>query len=79
MAAGAYQAGLTTAQVDWVAVNQAPTITWAFREGASAQGPLEREMIGKGAIAASDVESFTKSNILFRDQIWTKAAVYLIR
>ncbi|MGA2117988.1 MAG: ectonucleotide pyrophosphatase/phosphodiesterase [Bryobacteraceae bacterium] len=75
----AYQAGLTTAQVDWVAINQAPTITWAFSEGASAQGPLEREMIGKGAIAASDVESFTKSNILFRDQIWTKAAVYLIR
>jgi predicted AlkP superfamily phosphohydrolase/phosphomutase len=75
----AYQAGLTTAQVDWVAINQAPTITWAFSEAASAQGPLEREMIGKGAIAASDVESFTKSNILFRDQIWTKAAVYLIR
>ncbi|MGA1997926.1 MAG: ectonucleotide pyrophosphatase/phosphodiesterase [Bryobacteraceae bacterium] len=75
----AYQAGLTTAQVDWVAINQAPTITWAFSEWAPAEGPLEREMIGKGAIAASDIENFTKSNILFRDQIWTKAAVYLIR
>jgi predicted AlkP superfamily pyrophosphatase or phosphodiesterase len=75
----AYKAGLTTAQVDWVAINQAPTITWAFSEWAPAEGPLEREMIGKGAIAASDIESFTKSNILFRDQIWTKAAVYLIR
>ena len=75
----AYQAGLTTAQVDWVAINQAPTITWAFTEWAPAEEPLEREMIGKGAIAASDIESFTKSNILFRDQIWTKAAVYLIR
>ena len=75
----AYQAGLTTAQVDWVAINQAPTITWAFSEWAPAEGPLEREMIGKGAIAASDIENFTKSNILFRDQIWTKAEVYLIR
>lgn len=75
----AYNAGLTTAQVDWVAINQAPTITWAFSEWAPAEGPLEREMIAKGAIAASDIESFTKSNILFRDQIWTKAAVYLIR
>jgi predicted AlkP superfamily pyrophosphatase or phosphodiesterase len=75
----AYQAGLTTAQVDWVAINQAPTITWAFSEWAPAEGPLEREMIGKGAIAAADIENFTKSNILFRDQIWTKAAVYLIR
>jgi hypothetical protein len=75
----AYRTGLTTAQVDWVAINQAPTITWAFSEWAPAEGPLEREMIGKGAIAASDIESFTTSNILFRDQIWTKAAVYLIR
>ena len=75
----AYRAGLSTAQVDWVAINNAPTITWAFGERASADGPVEREMIGKGAIAASDIENFDKSNILFRDQIWTKAAVYLIR
>jgi Type I phosphodiesterase / nucleotide pyrophosphatase len=75
----AYQAGLTTAQVDWVAINKAPTITWAFSEWASAEGPVEREMIGKGAITASDLEGFEKSNILFRDQIWTNAAAYLIR
>jgi hypothetical protein len=35
---------------------------------------VERETIGKGVIAASDLENFDKSNILFRDQIWTKAA-----
>ena len=75
----AYQAGLSTAQVDWVAINKAPTITWAFSEWASAEGPVEREMIGKGAIIASDLEGFEKSNILFRDQIWTNAAAYLIR
>ena len=74
----AYQAGLTTAQVDWVAINNAPTITWAFSEWASPDGPVEREMIGKEVIAASDIEAFDKSNILFRDQIWTRAAVYLI-
>jgi predicted AlkP superfamily pyrophosphatase or phosphodiesterase len=75
----AYKAGLTTAQVDWVAINHAPTITWAFNEWATASGPLEQEMIGKGVIGASDLENFTKSNILFRDQIWTTAAAYLIR
>src|SRR5438067_9290567 len=74
----AYRAGLTTAQVDWVAINQAPTITWAFSEWASADGPVEGEMIRKGVIAAADIENFTKSNILFRDQIWTTAAVHLI-
>ena len=75
----AWKAGLTTAQVDWVAINKAPAITWAFSEWASPEGPVEREMLGKGLIAASDLEEFEKSNILFRDQIWTKAAVYLIR
>lgn len=75
----AFKAGLTTAQVDWVAINRAPTITWAFNEWASPDGPVEQEMVRKGMIAASDVENFTKSNILFRDQIWTAAAVHLIR
>ena len=75
----AYKVGLTTAQVDWVAINQAPTITWAFSEWAAPDGLVEREMIREGLIAASDVENFGKSNIVFRDQIWTAAAVHLIR
>lgn len=75
----AFKAGLSTAQIDWVAINHAPTITWAFNEWASADGPVEQEMIRKGVVSASDLDSFTKSNILFRDQIWTRAAVYLIR
>jgi predicted AlkP superfamily pyrophosphatase or phosphodiesterase len=75
----AFKAGLTTAQIDWVAVHHAATITWPFNEWASADGPVEQEMIRKGAVSAADLEAFTKSNILFRDQIWTKAAVYLIR
>jgi predicted AlkP superfamily pyrophosphatase or phosphodiesterase len=36
-------------------------------------------MLQKGAIAPADVEDFTKSNILFRDQIWAKAGAYLVR
>jgi predicted AlkP superfamily pyrophosphatase or phosphodiesterase len=75
----AFKAGLTTAQVDWVAINNAPTITWAFSEWASASGSLEREMIQKGAITAADVDNFERANILFRDQTWTTAAVHLIR
>src|ERR1039457_2496647 len=75
----AHNAGLTTAQIDWVAINNAPTITWPFNEWATPAGPVEQEMIRKGAISAADVEDFTKANILFRDQIWAKAAVFLIR
>ena len=75
----AYKAGLTTAHVDWVAIEKAPTITWAFREWAGLDGPLEREMVAKGALTKEDLDSFNRSNIVFRDQIWTKAGEYLIR
>jgi predicted AlkP superfamily pyrophosphatase or phosphodiesterase len=75
----AHQAGLTTAQIDWVAINHAPTITWPFNEWATPDGAVEQEMIRKGAITAADVQDFTKANILFRDQIWARAAVHLIR
>ena len=75
----AFKAGLTTAQVDWVAITRAHTITWPFNEWATPEGPVEQEMIRKGVVSLPDLENFTKSNILFRDQIWTKAATYLIR
>ncbi|MCC6536532.1 MAG: alkaline phosphatase family protein [Bryobacterales bacterium] len=75
----AHAAGLTTAQVDWVAIENAPTITWAFREWASADGKLEKEMLAKGALTPADLENFTRANIIFRDQIWTRAGEYLIR
>jgi predicted AlkP superfamily pyrophosphatase or phosphodiesterase len=75
----AHDAGLTTAQVDWVAINRTPSITWAFTEWGDPAGTVELEMIGKGLIGASDVEGFSKLNILYRDQVWTKAAVHLIR
>lgn len=75
----AHKAGLTTAQVDWVAIEKASTITWAFREWAGLDGPLEQEMVAKGAITKEDLESFNRANIVFRDQIWTRAGEYLIR
>jgi predicted AlkP superfamily pyrophosphatase or phosphodiesterase len=75
----AHTAGLTTAQVDWVAISNAPSITWNFNEWATPEGPLEQEMIKQGVVSEADLDKFTKSNILHRDQIWTTAAAYLIR
>lgn len=75
----AHEAGLTTAQVDWVAINNASTITWAFNEWATPDGPVEREMIQRGILTPNEVQDFTKSNIVWRDQVWTKAAAYLIK
>ncbi len=75
----AYHAGLTTAQVDWVAINDAPTITWAFPEHATPSDPLVKEMIAKGVLSDEDISNEGHPSILWRDQIWTKAGAYLIR
>ena len=75
----AYRAGLTTAQVDWVAIKSAPTITWEFPEIPSPDGVIEREMIAKHLIDADAVQQFGKANILRRDEIWTDAAVDILR
>ena len=75
----AHQAGLTTAQVDWVAINNAPTITWPFNEWVTPNDPVAREMIERGVLTTNEVQDFTKFNIIWRDQVWTKAAAYLIK
>src|SRR4029079_9865089 len=55
------------------------TITWAFSEWAAPDDPVARERIGRGALTTNDVQDFTKNNIVWRDQVWTRAAAYLIK
>lgn len=76
----AFEAGMTTAQVDWVAIYNAKTITWQFPEKPDPDGPIEREMEGRGIVSRQDVADFLgKSNAAWRDQIWTDAAAHIIR
>lgn len=72
-------AGLSTAQVDWVPTQVGGTITWAFPERPSAEGPLEREMVAGGLLTAADLAEWRQSTITWKDEIWTRAASYLIR
>src|ERR671913_1032273 len=75
----AHARGLTTAQVDWVAIWNAPTVTWEFRERPDPQGAIVREMIGAGLVSQEVVENFAEKNIVFRDHVWTAAAAHIIR
>jgi predicted AlkP superfamily pyrophosphatase or phosphodiesterase len=75
----AQQSGLTTAQVDWVAINDAPTITWAFPEKAAASDALVKEMVGKGVLTLEDISNDGQPSIVWRDQIWARAGSYLIK
>lgn len=75
----AHAAGLTTAEVDWVAIEGAPTITWSFPEWPRVDGTVEREMQGAGLVTADDITTFTKKPITQRDELWTVAGEHLIR
>lgn len=75
----AYQAGQTTAQVDWVAIQNPGTINWAFPERPSAAGPVEKEMIAAGLVTTAEIDGFARTIITRRDQIWTDAAVHIVK
>ena len=75
----AHGAGLTTAQVDWVAIYNAPTITWQFAEMPGVEGPIEREMIAAGLITTEEVAGFGKRGVTWRDRMWTAAAAHILR
>ena len=75
----AHDRGLTTAQVDWVAIWNAPTVTWEFRERPDPRGQIAREMVGAGLVPQQAVDDFAAKNIVFRDHVWTAAAAHIIR
>ena len=74
----AYQAGLTTAQVDWVAIYGAKTITWQFPELPNPNGAIERELISEGTVSAEQLRSFEDSSQAWQDEIWTDAALKIL-
>ncbi len=74
-----HRAGLTTAQVDWIPWQTGGTIDWAFEENPDPQGAVEREMIAAGLVTEQDVAEFKKGSGPWRDQIWTRSAVHILR
>jgi predicted AlkP superfamily pyrophosphatase or phosphodiesterase len=74
----AHKAGLTTAQVDWVAIQNPGTITWSFAERPAAADTIPREMVEAGLVTAADISEFGKGNITWRDLIWTQAGSHMI-
>ena len=74
----AHAAGLTTAEVDWVAIERATTITWSFSEFAGPGGRVEQEMVEAGLLTPAELASFRKAPITWRDEIWTRAAEHIL-
>lgn len=74
-----HQRGMTTAQVDWVAILNAPTVTWEFAERPGPNARVPGELVKTGILSQEDLESFQMRNITWRDHIWTMAAVHILR
>ncbi|MEY2877667.1 MAG: hypothetical protein RLZZ15_47 [Verrucomicrobiota bacterium] len=76
----AFRAGLTTAEIDWVAVTRPGTITWSFPEVFDPEATLARAMIAAGAISLAEMKMAMtgKPNIVWRDELWTRAACFTV-
>ena len=74
--------GMTAAQVDWVAILNAPSINWEFPERPErpeTKPAIAREMVTAGALTQKDVDGFGSQNIVWRDEVWTDAAIHILR
>ncbi len=75
----AHQAGLKTAQVDWVAILNSGTIDHEFLEIPKPTGEIERELIAKGDLTENEVRNFIKGKSpAWRDLMWNRAAIEIL-
>lgn len=74
----AHSAGLTSAEVDWVAIYHSPSIDWSFAEQPNPDGAVEKEMIASGEVPEDQIRSWGHEPITLKDDIWMRAAVHII-
>jgi Type I phosphodiesterase / nucleotide pyrophosphatase len=75
----ARDAGLTTAEMDWVAVENAKSIDWSFFEQPAATSPLLKEMLADGSLTQAELDGFKKASQAYRDRLYTRGATYTIK
>ena len=79
----AAEKGLTTGQVDWVAIYGANTpghevVRWQFGEKPDLHDAIPQELVAQGLVTREQIEKFGDSSPAWRDEIWTDAAVDII-
>ncbi len=75
----AHAAGLTTAQVDWVAIQDAAGIDWQFAERPDPAGAIEQDLLRQGVLSREQLVHFGEPSQAWRDRIYTRAAIDIIR
>jgi len=75
----AHEAGLTTAEMDWVAIEHAKSIDWSFFEQPVAGSALLKEMLADGSLTQAELDGFRKGPQAYRDRLYTRGATYAIK
>src|SRR6185437_4157816 len=71
-------AGMTTAEVDWVAIYPVSSVTWSFPEQPKPDQAMVKELLADGVIAENEIRDWSKNGIITHDDAWTRAAVHII-
>ncbi|WP_263383989.1 alkaline phosphatase family protein [Granulicella arctica] len=75
----AAEKGMTTGQVDWVAIYGAKGVNWQFGEKPDIRDAIPQELIASNILTRDEVEHFgEKSTPAWRDEVWTDAAVDIL-
>jgi predicted AlkP superfamily pyrophosphatase or phosphodiesterase len=74
----AAEQGMSTGQVDWVAISDAKHVRWAFAEVPDADGPIAKDLIDQGLVTRDELADFHKSSPAWTDEIWTDAAIDIL-
>lgn len=74
----AAEQGMSTGQVDWVAISGAKNVRWVFAEVPDADGPIAKDLIDQGLVTHDELADFHKSNPAWTDEIWTDAAIDIL-
>lgn len=72
--------GLTTAQVDWVAIYGAKGVDWEFGEKPDPNGAISSELVARRIVTHEQIATFDDdSSPAWRDEVWTDAAIDILR
>jgi predicted AlkP superfamily pyrophosphatase or phosphodiesterase len=75
----AADAGMTTGQVDWVAIYEAKNVRWDFGERPDPDGAIAQDLIASKLVTKGELANFAKkSSPAWRDEIWTDAAIDIL-
>jgi predicted AlkP superfamily pyrophosphatase or phosphodiesterase len=74
----AAEKGMTTGQVDWVAIYDAKDVRWQFGEKPEWTSPIVQDLVRQGVVTQDQIEHFNGSSPAWHDEIWTDAAIDIL-